>query len=136
MQIVEHNKTPGANRIFSSSWSASRLAKVRLTLGGLHHRKNISKKNGREHYPTMLRISKRITIILQGKYLSYNFKLFFDMLRIVGLLCDFEKRRLLSDWLIILLVFRTFALFCARSRRHCQHAEKSQEHVVNLKIFR
>ena len=36
------------------------------------------------HCPTMLRISQRITIILQGKYLSSNFKFFLDMLRIVG----------------------------------------------------
>ena len=81
IQIKQTHKSPGQNQINSSSWSAQ-LAKVPIR--GYGNMVVRIPKTGRENYPTMLRISRRITIILQGKYLSSNFKFFFDMLRIVG----------------------------------------------------
>ena len=81
IQIKQTHKSPGQNQINSSSWSAQL---VKVTIRGYGNMVVRIPKIWRENYPTMLRISGRITIILQGKYLSSTFKFFFDMLRIVG----------------------------------------------------
>ena len=39
---------------------------------------------GGKHYPIMLRISRKTTITLPGKYLLSNFNFSFDMLHIMG----------------------------------------------------
>ena len=83
IQIRQSHKTPGESNIVSSSLSAQ-LAKVPNNGLGITIRHRQNKKGVGKDYPTMLHISQRITIILQGKYLSSNFKFFLDMLRIVG----------------------------------------------------
>ena len=67
IQIKQVHKGPGQNQISSSSWSAQ-LAMVPMKGEGEHGSENT--KAGWENGSTMLRVSKRITIILQGKYLS------------------------------------------------------------------